>query len=191
VDNIKILAVTWNMGSGYPSASDLHKIFQKDDVHHDLYVFGSQEAERSIAKSMVVSNKDKTNSSFEEYFQVNQDLGEFVIINSIALAATHMIIVCKKKYTPYISDIKNESLAVGTGDMLSNKGAVSISFKLGKTRLLFINCHLQAFDGQLSKRNLQWLEINRKFVLREEDNTFSELLCCAPSVNEKRVLPHL
>jgi hypothetical protein len=32
---------------------------------------------------------------------------------------------------PYISNIKNDDLACGIGNLISNKGAVSVSFKLG------------------------------------------------------------
>ena len=70
-----------------------------------------------------------------------------MLINSISLAATHLIVICRKYLAPFINDISNDELAIGMGDVLTNKGAVSISFKLGKLRLLFINCHLEASDG--------------------------------------------
>ena len=79
-----------------------------------------------------------------------------------------MIVLIKKALIPYLSDIDNDQLACGTGDMLSNKGAVSISFKLGDTRLLFINSHLQAHDDGLERRNEQWNKIHRKFVLKKD-----------------------
>lgn len=121
-----------------------------------MYVFGTQEAERPIAQSMVLAAKQKTIGVIEEYFGTDEDTSSFTVINSIALAATHLIIICRTKYVPYISNISNESLALGIGDMLTNKGAVCISFKLGKSRLLFINCHLEAHEKNLMRRNEQW-----------------------------------
>ena len=44
-------------------------------------------------------------------------------------------------------------MALGLGNILSNKGAVMISFKLGTRKMLFINCHLEAHDEGLEKRN--------------------------------------
>ena len=75
------------------------------------------------------------------------------MINSIALAASHLIVICRKKLAPYLSEINNDTLAYGIGDMIANKGAVCISFKLGKIKMLFINCHLEAHDKNLMKRN--------------------------------------
>lgn len=56
-DHIKIMAITWNMAGLCPDTETLNEIFKKDDVLHDLYVFGSQEAVRSITKSMVNPSK--------------------------------------------------------------------------------------------------------------------------------------
>lgn len=53
------------------------------------------------------------------------------MINSISLAASHMIVICRTKLAPYLSEISNDTLAMGVGDILSNKGSVCIGFKLG------------------------------------------------------------
>ena len=79
--------------------------------------------------------------------------GDFVMLNSISLASSHLVIVCRKYLAPYLSDIRNETLPIGLGNVLSNKGSVCISFKLGKTRIIVINCHLEAHDENLTKRN--------------------------------------
>lgn len=59
VDHIKIMTVTWNLAGGYPHEDDIDLLFQKDNVHHDMYVFASQEAERPIAHAMVLPKKEK------------------------------------------------------------------------------------------------------------------------------------
>ena len=61
--------------------------------------------------------------------------------------------------------------------MLSNKGAVCISFKLGKTRLIFINNHLQAHDEGLERRNEQWNQVHRKFVLKKDIDDNLSAVC--------------
>ena len=158
-DHVKIMAITWNMQGGCPKNDILDLLFQKDNIQHDIYVLATQEAVRPIAQSMLMPSKDKLNQRLMEYFNQG-DSKDFTLINSIALAATHMVIICKKRLIPYISNIHNETLSIGMGDMLSNKGSVCISFMLGKLRLLFINCHLEAHDGGLVRRNEQWLNIN-------------------------------
>jgi hypothetical protein len=78
---------------------------------------------------------------------------QFVMVNSISLAASHLIIIIRKRLAPFLSDIKNTDLALGFGNVVGNKGAVCISFKLGDTRVLAINCHLEAHNEGLEKRN--------------------------------------
>ena len=51
--------------------------------------------------------------------------------------------------------------------MIANKGGISISFNLGKLRMLFINCHLSAHDEGLEHRNVQWNTLNQAYVLNE------------------------
>jgi len=48
-NNIKIMAITWNMHGGCPSKEIIDELFQKDKVYHDIYVLGTQEAQRPIA----------------------------------------------------------------------------------------------------------------------------------------------
>ena len=40
-DHIKIMAVSWNMGGESPDLDSIERLFQKDVVCHDMYVFGS------------------------------------------------------------------------------------------------------------------------------------------------------
>jgi len=75
------------------------------------------------------------------------------MVHSNTLAAIHIMIIVKKELVQYLSEIKSESMALGLGNVLTNKGAVMISFKLGTSKLLFINCHLEAHDEGLEKRN--------------------------------------
>jgi hypothetical protein len=113
---------------------------------------------RPIAQSMILPGKEKMNKIIMDYFNKgdSDSSNQFIMINSIALAASHMIVICRKKLAPYLSEIHNETLAIGVADFLSNKGSVCISFKLGNLRLLFVNCHLEAHEKNLTKRNEQW-----------------------------------
>ena len=49
---------------------------------------------------------------------------------------------------------------------MGNKGAVSVSFKLGKTKLLFISSHLAAGHDKIERRNDDWKTIYRALILR-------------------------
>lgn len=43
-EHIKIMATTWNMHGSCPGNDLFDELFQKDVVHHDIYVLGTQEA---------------------------------------------------------------------------------------------------------------------------------------------------
>jgi len=41
IPHLKIMTLTWNMAGGQVNYENLNKLFRKDEVHHDLYVFAS------------------------------------------------------------------------------------------------------------------------------------------------------
>jgi len=118
---------------------------------------------------MIMPSKERLNQMIVDYFSNNLpeqkllrplDLDSdknkkrtFTLLHSNTLASTHMLVLVRKSLVPYISDIQSDQIAVGFGDMLSNKGAVLISFRFGKHRLLFINSHLAPHDEGLQRRN--------------------------------------
>ena len=82
------------------------------------------------------------------------------MVNSISLAASHLIVLIRKRLAPFLSEVKNQEIALGFGNVVSNKGAVGISFKLGSIIMVVINCHLEAHNEGLERRNVQWNKIN-------------------------------
>lgn len=53
------MAVTLNLGGNNASMNTLEDIFQKENVDHDIYFLGTQEACHSIGKSMIMPSKEK------------------------------------------------------------------------------------------------------------------------------------
>ena len=60
-DELRILTVTWNIAGKRPSPKDIAALLFPQDVHHDLYVVGSQEALSSIMGSIFKPNKEAMN----------------------------------------------------------------------------------------------------------------------------------
>lgn len=54
-----------------PTYESLDELLQKDHVHHDMYAFGSQEALRPIAASMIMPSKERLNQMVLDYFSDN------------------------------------------------------------------------------------------------------------------------
>ena len=136
------MATTWNMHGSCPGNDLFDELFQKDVVHHDMYILGTQEAQRPIAQSMILPSKTKLNREIMSYF--NQDCAkpeeehkdethhhEFVLINSISLASTSLLVIARKRLAPFINNITNDVASIGMmNNMIANKSAVCISFNL-------------------------------------------------------------
>ena len=95
---------------------------------------------------MVMPSKEVFNTKIMDYFNTQANgvsCDDFVMVNSISLAAIHMIVVIWKSLAPYLSNVKNNQLPLGfLNGMMPNKGGICISFDIGKIRMMFINCHL-------------------------------------------------
>jgi hypothetical protein len=53
-------------------------------------------------------------------------------------------IFVKKDFNYQITNLKTESVAVGMANIMGNKGAVMITFRIFETSFTFINCHFAA-----------------------------------------------
>lgn len=55
---LRILSVTWNL-HGKMGPKNLDSLLRNKEIHHDIYIVGTQECMRSIAASMVSPSKEK------------------------------------------------------------------------------------------------------------------------------------
>ena len=53
---VRILALTWNM-HGKKEPENFSDLLRIDDIHHDIYIIGTQECSKSIAKSTLYPSK--------------------------------------------------------------------------------------------------------------------------------------
>jgi len=58
-DQLRVLAVTWNIAGKTPEEKEITKLIHPEQVHHDVYVVGSQEALNSITGSIFSPSKKK------------------------------------------------------------------------------------------------------------------------------------
>jgi len=59
----------------------------------------------------------------------------------------------EQKLSPLVSEIEVDTIATGLKNMVGNKGAVKIKFRLVEKTLTFINCHLHSGLDGVAKRN--------------------------------------
>ncbi|CAG9320804.1 unnamed protein product [Blepharisma stoltei] len=158
---LRILAVTWNMcGAGIPP--DISDIINTDAMHH-LYIFSTQECLRSIAMSLMYSNK----SAWEK--KIKNALGsDYYLVASKTLGASHLAIFGHKSLKHFIYNVETSSLSTGFFNMISNKGGIGISMNILSKKLLFIGCHIISGQDKVSKRNKDLNLIEKKFSTNME-----------------------
>jgi len=105
---VRILAVTWNLAGKTPQPVDLANLLHPAQIHHDIYVIGTQEALGSIMGAMFSPSKDLMNQ------MIQTCLGdEYVMVSSVCLQATHLVVFVRKRLSPLISNIVTDTCATG------------------------------------------------------------------------------
>eukprot|EP00347_Sterkiella_histriomuscorum_P015202 403357925 len=161
---LRLYSCTWNIHGQLPGIDHLKTLIKAKEIPHDIYVISTQECQRPIASSIFAPSKEKWENLLLEY------LGDqFVSVSSFALGATHIIVLVNKILVPIITDVQSDFLATGIKNIVGNKGAVSVSFKVGRTRLLCISCHLASGQGKIERRNQDWKNIYRALVLEKKN----------------------
>jgi phosphatidylinositol-bisphosphatase len=147
-DKVRVCCITWNM-HGKPTPPTVPRLLRhREGVEYDLYVVGSQEAERSIEASMLNSSKKRWERTLEETLGA-----DYQLVASHVLAAMHIAVYARRPLLPRISGIATAHVATGVLNTLGNKGAVGVSFLLGRTSFLFVSCHFTAHQGAWAARN--------------------------------------
>mmetsp|Transcript_42494 Transcript_42494/g.117618 ORF Transcript_42494/g.117618 Transcript_42494/m.117618 type:complete len:403 (-) Transcript_42494:212-1420(-) len=127
----------------------------------DMYVIGTQEAERSIEKSVLNPSKAKW------LLRLNAELGDgFVCVASHSLVAIHLAVYVRRGLLAEVSGVQSAHVACGLGDILGNKGGVGISLRVGRTSMLCVNAHFAAHQTKIAERNADFHRINSALGLR-------------------------
>ena len=137
----------------------------------DIYALGSEECLRSIFKSLFISDKSEWESRLQNYFGKN-----YVLIASETLCAIHLVIFVRSTLLRYISKVKVNSVKTGAKNLLGNKGAVGICFKIFHLSIMIINCHLAASQARSEQRNIDFERCVTQMSNNYEDFDFIILM---------------
>ncbi|OMJ77945.1 hypothetical protein SteCoe_22339 [Stentor coeruleus] len=158
---IRIHALTWNM-FGKDPPENLNKILPSECRAH-LYVLATQECLRSIGQSLFYSSK----KSWEGKIALH--LGkDYKIHGAGSLGATHLVIFAHVSLYDLLTPPIIKNISTGVGNIIANKGAVSISFNISQTSLLFVGCHLAAGQNSIAKRNSDFRRIEKEILKDSE-----------------------
>ncbi|KAF4036989.1 putative DNase I-like protein [Phytophthora infestans] len=156
-DRLRVFCGTWNMHAKKPT-DDLRLWIRLNRYH--IVAVGSEECVNSIAKSVVFTSK----KSWED--QLRNTLGvDYILVASHALTAIHNVVFAHTSILPLLGSIQSDAVATGLGNQLGNKGGVGIAFTVGYTSFAFVNCHFDAHQRNVSKRNGNFHRINHELKL--------------------------
>ena len=159
---LRLFLGTWNMhGKPPPPALSGEWLPARPAETHDVLVVGTQEAGRTIEKSLLLPSKAKWEAA------LSAALGEGVaMVASHTLAALHIAVFVRTPLLPLLSHVRTAQVPCGIGNRLGNKGAVAASMCVGGTSLLFVNSHLAAHQKHTSQRNADYRRIEAALPLR-------------------------
>lgn len=155
---LRVFCGTWNMHAKKPADDDLRLWILRNKYH--IVAIGTEECVNSIAKSVVFTSK----KSWEK--QLTDALGnEYSLVASHALTAIHHAVFVHESVMPMLSHVQSDAVATGLGNQLGNKGGVGVSLCIGSTSLLFVNCHFEAHQRNIERRNANFHRINQELKL--------------------------
>lgn len=156
---LRVLAVTWNMHAKSPPG-DLRALLQPGEF--DVVAVGTEECMQSIKRSFVFRSKRAWTR------RLAAALGDgYREVASRALVATHLAVFVRAALLPLVTRVETARVATGTGNVVGNKGGVGVGLGVGRTSLLFVNCHLPAHQHRVRERNQSFHRINTKLQLRQ------------------------
>jgi len=152
-NGIRVLSVTWNLHAK-DGPIDMKSLFPRSRYH--IYAVGTEECQRSIAKSVVFTKKKQWENKLKD------TLGpDYTMLKAHALQAIHLVVFCHVALLPMVTAVESSAVATGIADTLGNKGGIGVGFRLGRTSMLFVNCHLTAHQHKAEDRNADVAKIEK------------------------------
>mmetsp|Transcript_45597 Transcript_45597/g.93066 ORF Transcript_45597/g.93066 Transcript_45597/m.93066 type:complete len:494 (+) Transcript_45597:67-1548(+) len=142
---IRVYCGIWNL-HGKRAPSDLHAWIPPSMRHH-IYAIGTCECEKSLEKSLIWSSKARWERQMQDYF--GQD---YRMIGSNTMSAVHLMVFLHRTLWKYCAEVVTCHVATGFANVIGNKGSTQVAFRLGNTKLLFMNCHLAAHADKMQER---------------------------------------
>ena len=152
---------------------------------HDVYAIATQEAERSIARSMMFSAKPRWEAALKGLFGITLPCGheddEYVMLATQDVGAVHIALVLRRALLPSVSYVRTAAVHAGfIGGLLPNKGGAAIACNIGQDSYLFVSAHLAPHTKASQHRDWQFELIDRELHARLVEPTVC--LPCVPRV---------
>ncbi|GAB4835331.1 hypothetical protein Ancab_000242 [Ancistrocladus abbreviatus] len=181
VENLKILAGTWNVGEGRASQDSLISWIGSAASDAGLIVVGLQELEMgagvlamSAAKESVGLEGSPVGQWWLDMIGSILDEGSiFERIGSRQLAGLLIAAWVRNDLKANIGDIDAAAVPCGFGRAIGNKGAVGLRMRVYDRIICFVNCHFAAHLEAVNRRNADFEHVYGTMAFTRPSNLFN------------------
>ncbi|OIT38443.1 PREDICTED: type II inositol polyphosphate 5-phosphatase 15 isoform X2 [Nicotiana attenuata] len=180
LENLKILAGTWNVGQGRASPDSLISWLGSAAADVGIIVVGLQEVDMGAGFLAMAAAKETMQVGLEgssagqwwlEMIGKTLDEGStFIRVGFRQLAGLVISVWVRSTISRYVGDVDVAAVPCGFGRAIGNKGAVGLRMRVYDRTMCFVNCHFAAHLEAVSRRNADFDHVYRTMVFSRPSN---------------------
>eukprot|EP00775_Hariotina_reticulata_P006490 gene6490-6717_t len=171
VEQLQVLAGTWNVNETKPSRSGLQTWLGDRAASAQLIMIGLQEVEMGTlsvgldALGRRVGFLEGGTQAGQAWVAAVSDVlgtkGDWRRVGMRQMSGTLVLVYARAELEPHIGEVSTASVACGVMGYGGNKGAVAISFTLFRRRVVVLSSHFAAHQDKVEARNADYAKIVR------------------------------
>ncbi|XP_042013607.1 type II inositol polyphosphate 5-phosphatase 15-like isoform X1 [Salvia splendens] len=169
LENVKIMAGTWNVAQGRAAPDSLISWIGSSAADVDIVVVGLQEVEMGagfLAMSAARETMGLEGSSAGQWWldMIGKMLDEgstFSRVGSRQLAGLLISMWVRNNIQGHVGDVDVAAVPCGLGRAIGNKGAVGLRMRVYGRVMCFVNCHFAAHLEAVNRRNADFDHVYR------------------------------
>ncbi|XP_051121330.1 type II inositol polyphosphate 5-phosphatase 15-like isoform X2 [Andrographis paniculata] len=181
LENLKILAGTWNVAQGRATPDSLISWLGSAAADVDLIVVGLQEVEMGagfLAVSAARETMGLEGSSAGQWWldMIGKTLDEgstFYRLGSRQLAGLLISVWVRNNIRGHVGDVDVAAVPCGLGRAIGNKGAVGLRMRVYDRVMCFVNCHFAAHLEAVNRRNADFDHVYRTMAFSRPSNVLN------------------
>ncbi|KAL7109546.1 hypothetical protein ACP275_06G181900 [Erythranthe tilingii] len=181
LENLKILAGTWNVGQERAAPDSFISWLGSAAADVDIIVVGLQEVEMGagfLAMSAAKETMGLEGSSAGQWWldMIGKTLDEgstFSSVGSRQLAGLLISVWVRNNIRAHVGDVDVAAVPCGLGRTIGNKGAVGLRMRVYGRVMCFVNCHFAAHLGAVNRRNADFDYVYRTMIFSRPSNNLN------------------
>lgn len=183
LENVKILAGTWNVGQERATHDSLISWLGSAATDADIVVVGLQEVEMGAGFLAMSAAKESMQVGLEGSSvgqlwldMIGKTLDEkstFQRVGYRQLAGLLIMVWVRNDIRSHVGDIDVAAVPCGFGRAIGNKGAVGMRMRVFDRILCFVNCHFAAHLEAVNRRNADFDHVYRTMIFSRPSNSLN------------------